>query len=190
MDVMSLVIGAVFGWFTNKYFSKKTSDEFVRKIDQQTFNLSAATTFAAFERMLRTSKWRKEHIDNKTVWVCENDNTFQFSASDDNREFNESWTSVFPNQGTSMFHINLTMGGTIVKSLPFISADGGQYTLPLPEIKIIDGKQFFFWSSDSIEVKIAEIIGNFYRNRSLEEVAFFTKIELHTVGIMPSKCEN
>ena len=98
---------------------------------------------------------------------------------DDHRDFKETWTSVFPNQDTSMFHINLTVNGIIIKSLPFISADGGSYTLPLPELEIFENNQNFYWSPNSIEVKIAEIINNFNTYTSIKEVADFTKINLH-----------
>ena len=132
--------------------------------------------------MLRSSKWRNEHIGHSEVWVCEDNNTFQIHQCDDDRDFSETWTKVFPDQSTKMFHINLMIGSTIVKSLPFISADGGRYTLPLPELALINGSQSFHWSPNSVEVRVAEIIGNFYRYSSIKAVAEFTKIELHSIA--------
>lgn len=186
MEIGSLIVGAILGaipsWFISKAFAEKSNKELETKLRNQTAKIESATTFNNFERMLRTSKWRKEHVGHEEVWICENNNTFQIHMSDDNREFNETWTSVFPDQNTTMFHVNLTIGGTIVKSLPFISADGGRYTLPLPELAVTDNVPSFYWSPNSVEVKVAEIIGNFYRYSSIEEVARFTKIELHTVA--------
>jgi hypothetical protein len=185
MDIGSLIVGAIVGaipsWFISKSFSDESSKELETQLNNHASKIESATTFNSFERMLRTSNWKKEHIGHGEIWVCEKNNTFQIHMCDDDREFKESWTSVFPDQNTTMFHVNLTIGGTIVKSLPFISADGGRYTLPLPELAVIDGKPSFFWSSNSVEVRVAEIIGNFYRYGSLGEVAEFTKVELHTV---------
>lgn len=185
MEIESLIIGAILGaipsWFISKSFADKSSKELETKFNNQASKIESATTFNSFERMLRTSMWRKEYIGHDEVWICENNNTFQIHMSDDNREFKENWTTVFSDQNTTMFHVNLTIGGTIVKSLPFISADGGRYTLPLPELAVINNVPSFYWAPNSVEVKVAEIIGNFYRYNSIKEVAAFTKIDLHTV---------
>lgn len=186
MEFGSLIVGAILGaipsWFISKSFAEKSSKELETKLRNQTSKIESATTFINFERMLRTSMWRKEYIGHEEVWICENNNTFQIHIGDDNREFKETWTSVFPDQNTTMFHVNLTIGETIVKSLPFISADGGRYTLPLPELAFINNVPSFNWSPNSVEVKVSEIIGNFYRYSSIKEVATFAKIELHTVA--------
>ena len=86
---------------------------------------------------------------------------------------------MFPDQNTCLFYIDLKIGSTIIKSLPFISADGGRYTLPLPEQLIVDKEAIYSWEPDSIEVKIAELIKNYYRYNSLKEVAEFTGVEFH-----------
>ncbi len=185
MEFMSLIVGALLGavpsWFISQSFATKSNKELEQKLSKQTSTIESATTFNSFERMLRSSNWRKEHINNHEVWVCEKNNTFQIHMGDDHRNFKETWTSVFPDQNTSMFHVNLTVNGIIIKSLPFISADGGRYTLPLPELEVFEDKPSFYWSPNSVEVKIAEIINNFYRCTSIKEVANFTKINLHLV---------
>ena len=187
MDFGSLIIGALLGgipsWFISKAFSEKSSKELDQKLSKQASQLGASSSFINFERMLRTSNWRKEHINHNEVWICEANNTFQIVPSDDDRPFKEIWTTKFPDQNTSIFHINLTINGTIVKSLPFISGDGGRYTLPLPELAVDDkNTPSFYWSPNSVEVKVAEIIGNFYRYSSLKEVASFTGVEFHNVS--------
>lgn len=130
--------------------------------------------------MLRTAKWNREEIDHEEVWVCEKNNLFQFkrSESDGRESFREKWTSVFPDQHGSMFHINLMISGTVVRSLPFVSGDGGRYTLPLPDLAIANDEQIFCWYKDEVDVLIAEIMGNYYRCDSIDQVAKFTKVEL------------
>ena len=185
MELLSLIVGALIGaipsWFISKSFATASSKELEQKLKLQTSAIESASTFHSFEKMLRTSNWVKEYINDHDVWVCEKNNTFQLHNNEDRRDFKETWTSVFPDQNTSMFHINLTVNGIIIKSLPFISADGGRYTLPLPELEVFENKPSFYWSPNSVEVKIAEIIHNFYRCDSIKEVAKFTKISLHVV---------
>ena len=182
MELFSTFIGWILGlissWFIAKLFAKKSSDDIDNKLKKQTAQLSSANNFTSFEHMLRTAKWRREDIDNDEVWVCEQNNIFQFKRSDDREEFREKWTSVFPDQSGSMFHINLLINGTVVRSLPFVSSDGGRYTLPLPDITLIDEEQVFSWYKDDIDVVISEIIGNYYHYDSIEQVAKLTKVKL------------
>lgn len=182
MDLTSTIVGWILGiissWVIAKIFAKHSSDDVEDKLKKQTNTLSSSTNFTNFERMIRTAKWRREDIDHDEVWVCESNNLFQFKRSDDRKEFREKWTSVFPDQNGSMFHINLMINGTVVRSLPFISGDGGRYTLPLPDLAIANDEQVFCWYRDEIDVLIAEIIGNYYRCQSIEQVAKFTKVDL------------
>ena len=182
MELASTFIGWVLGlissWLIAKLFAKRSSSDVEKKLKQQTTQLNSVNNFTSFERMLRTAKWRRENIGHDEVWVCEQNNLFQFKRSDDRRDFREKWTSVFPDQNGSMFHINLLINGTVVRSLPFVSGDGGRYILPLPEIALIDDEQAFSWYRDEIDVIIADIIGDYYHCKSIEQVAKFTKVEL------------
>ncbi|MFT7158747.1 MAG: hypothetical protein ACI8Q1_003781 [Parvicella sp.] len=185
LDINSLVIGALLGgipsWFISRYFSKESSKELIANLKRQDARSLTKNSFNGFETLLRTSAWTKEETDHSERWVCDKDNTFQFIRVDDDRDFKEKWTEVFPAQDARLFHIELKINESIIKSLPFICADGGRYTLPLPDRAVIDGEVNFFWSPSNVEYKIAEIIGNFYRSGSLKEVAAFTKIDLHAI---------
>ena len=186
MDIGTLIIGALLGgipsWFISKYFANKSSKELASSLKNQTNQLNSKATLANFEKMLRSNEWVKEHEGHNAIWVCEKNRLFQMHIGDDDRKFCEKWTKVFPDQYTTMFHIDLKVQGTIINSLPFISADGGRYTLPLPELIVVDDEPSFYWDPSSIEYKIAETIGNFYHYDSLEQVAGFTNIELHSVS--------
>ena len=186
MDIITLIVGAVLGaipsWFISRSFALRSSIELDKKLKEQTKQINSTATLVNFERLLETSKWVKEYINNEEIWVCEENRTFQLKIGDDDRKFHEKWTEVFPDPYTTMFHIHLMVQGVTIKSLPFISADGGRYTLPLPELVVVNDEPAFYWSPNSIEYKIAEVIGNFYRYGSLKEVANFTKIQLHHVA--------
>ncbi|KPZ70357.1 hypothetical protein AN944_02429 [Shewanella sp. P1-14-1] len=172
------ILGIISSWVIAKIFAKQSSSELESKLTKQTTKLNSATSFINFERMIRSGKWQREDIENDEVWVCESNNLFQFKRSEDREPFREKWTSVFPDQNGSRFHINLMINGIVVRSLPFVSGDGGRYTLPLPDLELMNEEQVFIWYRDDIDVLIAEIIGNYYRYNSIEQVAKFTKVEL------------
>ena len=183
MEIGTLIIGAILGgipsWFISWHYAKKSNEELIVSLKRQTNELSSSSSFNNFERMLRNSEWRKEFINEEECWVCERDNTFQIHKGDDRRPFRERWTEVFPDQNGSMFEVHLKIQGTTIKSYHFISGDGGRYTLPLPELVVVDEDPSYHWNIDSVEAKIAEIIGNFYRYNTLAEVAAFTKVNLN-----------
>lgn len=179
MDIfIGWVLGIISSWIIAKIFASKSSTELGSKLTEQTQKLSSATNFVSFERMIRSAKWKREDIGHDEVWVCESNSLFQFKRSEDRVEFREKWTSVFPDQNGSRFHINLMINGTVVRSLPFVSGDGGRYTLPLPDLALVNEEQVFTWYKDEMDVLISEIIGNYYRYNSIEQVAKFTKVEL------------
>jgi len=172
------ILGVISSWVIAKIFANKSSSELDDKLTQQTQKLSSATNFVSFERMIRSAKWKCEHIGRDEVWVCESNSLFQFKRSEYREEFREKWTSVFPDQNGSRFHVNLMINGTVVRSLPFVSGDGGRYTLPLPDLALVNEEQVFTWYKDDLDVLISEIIGNYYRYSSIVDVAKFTKVEL------------
>lgn len=179
MDIfIGWILGVISSWLIAKVFAKKSSAELDSKLTKQTQKLSSTTSFVSFERMIRSAKWKCENIDNDEVWVCESNSLFQFKCSEDRTGFREKWTSVFPDQNGSRFHINLMINGTVVRSLPFVSGDGGRYTLPLPDLALVNGEHVFTWYKDEIDVLIAAIIGNYYSYNSIDQVAKFTKVEL------------
>ena len=170
--------GLVTSWAVAKVFAARSSRDLDDQLGRQTSALRANNSFVGFERMLRTAPWRKEWINERELWVCERNALFQFCRSEDRTGFAEAWTSVFPDQNGSRFYIHLMINGTIVRSLPFVSGDGGRYTLPLPDMTVVEDTPAFCWYTEALDVRIAEIIGEFYRYDSIAQVAKFTKVEL------------
>jgi hypothetical protein len=185
MDIGSIILGAIIGaipsWYMSKYFASKSSNELTSKLRELTNKLNSSATLDNFEKMLHSSRWIKECINEDEVWICEDNRTFQICLGNDDRTFIEKWINKFPDKSAIMFHVHLQIQGVTIKSLPFISADGGRYVLPLPDLIVIEDEQHFCWSPADIGYKVSEIIGRFYRYATLQEVADFLKIEIHKV---------
>ena len=186
MDVIGILVGAIVGaipsYWLGHYFGKRSKDDLIRALKAQTAEITGKATITNFERLLRTEKWRQEYVDDCPTWICERNVAYQFVCGPSERPFHEPWTKIFPNQAISLFSVHLKINNSTAKVLPFISADEGRYTLPLPEqIVDKDGNATYYWNPDSIESLVAGVIGNFYRCKSLAEVAEFVKVGLHRV---------
>lgn len=123
--VGGVVLGALSSWFiTHRYYIKASADQ-REELARLESRLKPQHTLEDFERLLESSDWEKTHIDNNEVWVCAADNTFQIAQGEQTREFNERWTTVYPDRNSSAYAVYLRIGGTTVKELTFISMDGG-----------------------------------------------------------------
>lgn len=176
--LLGVVLGGLVSWFISRWYYKASGRDLERELSKQTRELNSAATLTSFERKLTSEFWANEHVGNDEYWVCKSDRTYQLKLGDDHRSFKEPWTAYFPDPYTKMFHIHLQVKGVTIKSIPFISADGERYILPLPKQAITNGQRLFSWAPDTIEYKIAEIIGCFYRENNLRDVANLLGIEV------------
>ncbi|WP_444984080.1 hypothetical protein [Halomonas mongoliensis] len=176
--LLGVALGGVVSWFISRAYYKASGEDLKRELARQTREINSAATLATFERKLTFDKWEKEYIGYDEYWVCNSDRTYQLKIGDDDRKFKEPWTSFFPDPYATMFHIHLQVSGVIIKSLPFISADGGRYILPLPKQQVVGSDRFFSWSPNSVDYKIAEVIGLLYRESCLTDVAKLLKIDI------------
>lgn len=132
-----------------------------------------------FERFVENEEWKKEFIDNKEVWICQKDNTYQIEIGQEGRDFKEEWTQVYPDkQHTTLYPVYLKIGGVQIKQISFIFLDGGRIFVPLPKIITENDSRFFIWNRESLEYKIGKIIGYYYIYDSLEGVAKMSKIKI------------
>jgi len=146
-----------------------------------THNHSAQTpnNIKTFEKRVEESSWSKEFIENKEVWICDDDNAFQIEVDDKSEEFTGEWTKVFPDSNGSGKHkVFLSINGTRIKSHIFVWADGGRILVPLPRIESKDDEITYYWERNSLDFKIGKIIGNFYIHKNMEDVAKMAKIEI------------
>lgn len=176
--LLGVILGGVVSWLISRSHYKASGEDLKRELARQTREINSASTLTTFERKLTSDKWEKIYIGHDEYWVCDSDRTYQLKIGDDDRAFKEPWTSFFPDPYTTMFHIHLQVSGVTIESLPFISADGARYILPLPKQRVAGNDRFFSWSPNSIDYKIAEVIGLFYRESCLKDVAKTLNIEI------------
>ncbi|MFT6288374.1 MAG: hypothetical protein ACJA09_003134 [Alcanivorax sp.] len=163
-----------------KHYFDRANKELADSLATQTRRLENQETLEEFAKLLSQAEWEKNFVGQDPVFVCKSKPTFQFDMLGEREEFYEDWMKVFPDRNGRAFDLNLKIRGTTVKTLRFISGDGGRYTLPLPEVYLVDSKQAFVWRKNSLGYKVASVIGNFYRCDSLEEVGRFVGVDVIT----------
>jgi len=129
--------------------------------------------------MLERSKWTAERIDDLNVWICDQRATFKIVALGNFRDFHEEWTDRVPDtEHTSMSTIELRINNSAVRTLSFVSLDGGRYFVPLPRKLSLDRQAIYCWEKSSLDYKVCQIIGRYYRGNSLEDTARFLGVEI------------
>lgn len=180
VELITFFLGAGVGWgITHWYYLKASADQ-KREIDRLKEELRPRTTLQDFERYLTDSTWSSTYIDQIKAWVCAADNTFQIRVGDCSREFNERWTTVYPDSlSGAACPVYLLIGGLTIKELTFISMDGGRIFVPMTERRPTeDDNVEFFWNLGSLEVKVCRVIGSYYIYGNLEGVATRSRVAL------------
>lgn len=176
--VAGVVIGALSSWFiTHRYYLRASADQRA-ELQRLSQELRPRNTLRDFEDLLETSTWTKTHIDDTEVWICDANNTFQIEQGERTRDFNEPWTTVYPDRNSSAYRIYLKIGGIVIKELTFISMDGGRIFVPMVGCRPANGGVEYFWNSNSLEVKLCRVIGSYYIYNSLEGVAEISKVSM------------
>lgn len=135
-------------------------------------------TIKDFEILLIKSKWKREFIEHKEIWVAEQKNTFQIECGELGSEFHEPWTEMYPDKSATKYPVYLKINNTKIKELAFVSVDGGRIFVPMPERKLKNGKICYFWDIKSLPLKICNIIGDYYIYKDIYGVAQMSKIEI------------
>jgi len=125
-----------------------------------------------FSNLMKNSSWRREIINDKEVYFSNKNNFYQIEIGSIKRDFTEDFTRVYPDDsGSWLKPVYLKFQEVIVKEIPFISCDGGRIFIPLPEVSIENKVRFFQYKENSLEYKLAKIIGKFYIYKTIEEVS-------------------
>jgi len=125
-----------------------------------------------FKNLLDRFAWKKEFIDYKETWLCEEDNSYQIEISRERINFKESFTNVFPDKdGSCRIPVYLKVNGNRIKEMQFIMCDGGRIFIPLPEIKMENNKRIWFLKKTSLRYKLGNIIGDFYIYENIDKIA-------------------
>jgi hypothetical protein len=183
MEILLFLLGLLAGWMIAHFYYRKSTRDLTVRLSNLKEELEDAlrpkTSLADFERMVESSPWRAETIANENVWICEGNNSFQVvqGESDLSETFTETWTEHFPDQQHSgRCPVYLKIGGTIVREIPFVWLDGGRVLVPMPDVRVENRKQIFYWRGLSLEFKLGEIIGRFYIHNTMYGVASFCHI--------------
>jgi len=170
--VLGVVLGAISSWvITHQYYKKAAADQ-KAEFDRLQGTLRAKNTLRDFEDFVDSSTWKKQQKDERTLWICDADNTFKIEEGQRNREFEERWTKVYPDKRSSASPVYLKIGAVVIKELTFISMDGYRIFVPMPELRPAAADDIeYFWNRSSLGVKVCKIIGQYYIYENLEGVA-------------------
>lgn len=170
--LLGVVAGALSSWgITHSYYRKAAADQ-RKELEQLRNQLRPRNTLSDFEHLLEAGKWTKRLIDERTIWVCDDDNTFQIERGQRTREFGERWTTLYPDPSSFATPVYLRIGPVVIKQLTFVSMDGHRIFVPIPQLRPVGGDQVeYFWNRNSLELKVCGIIGEYYIYENVDGVA-------------------
>ena len=184
MEIVTFVLGVALGgllsWGIAHNYYKKAADDQREELDSLEAALRSKNTLADFKERLVSDTWSKTHVDQREVWMCDADNTFQIHETDDNRPFSEPWTKGFPDPNSTASEIILRIGPTVIREVTFVSLDGRRVFVPMPEIRGRgdSGDVQFVWSRSSLELKLCNVIGQYYIYDDLVGIARRTGVQI------------
>ena len=177
--VLGVVAGALSSWGIAHWYCKKAAADQRGELERLRGTLRPKTTLSDFERLVESSNWTKRLIDHRTLWICDDDNTFQIEQGQQTREFRERWTTGHPDPSSSASPVYLRIGPVVVRELTFISMDGHRIFVPMPELRPVgDDEVEYFWNRNSLEVKVCRIIGEYYIYENLDGVGRRSRVAI------------
>ena len=131
------------------------------------------TQLDSFEFYVTYGRWKRETFNHVTTWTCNESDEYQIVLEGDAQDFNEVWLKGrFPDGHTQKDILTVKRRGIAVMQLSWLSSDGGRYFYPMPKIKTLSsGEVEYFWEKNSLQHKLANKIGEYYNESSLEELA-------------------
>lgn len=179
--IVGVALGATFSWlFTFLYYRKASRDQRI-ELAHMTERLQPHNTLANFERLLTEAAWEKVHINDKEVWICQSDNTYQIQRGESSHSYVERWTTVYPDSSATAYPVYLKIASAVVKELTFVHMDGFRIFVPMTEVRPCGpgGRQSeFFWNVNSLRVRVCNIIGEYYIHDNLAGVAAMSRVAI------------
>lgn len=136
-------------------------------------NIEQDSVIKMFKKYLTDpSGWEKRFEVNREYWVYKNDPLFQIETGEKLVEnFHEPWMKRYPDMEYNYsFKVYLKYMNTIVEDMVFVALDGIRYIVPIPERRVKKTRSFFY-RSNSLKTKVANVIGTFYLYDAFEEFA-------------------
>lgn len=127
----------------------------------------------------RPESWDKKLHRIHEFWINKEDPLFQIETGENVVEdFRERWMKNYPNMNhNTSYRVYLKYANTIVSDCLFVGLDGYRYMVPVPERE--EGK--YFYSTDSLQFKLANVVGSFYLYKNLREFAEAHGIEIRNL---------
>ncbi len=135
--------------------------------------------------------WEKITLDLNgmhSIWRYKNHPEFTIEKTDDEQEWSydkrESWMKYplpDPSKYTKVYLVKA--GGVIVYVEHFITLDGGRYLVPLPRVSYHSEKEIaneYYYTT--LQVRLAQVIGTFYRMKDIHEFIRHNEIEVRGGG--------
>jgi hypothetical protein len=174
-----VALGAMASWLITRHYYLRAAKDQNAALAALSNQLRQKNTLADFEVYLDTSDWTKTHVNGEEVWMANADNTVQIQIGERERDFKESWTTVYPDKNSALYPVYLKIGGTTIRQLNFIYMDGGRIFVPMADRRVsAQGAVEYFWNASSLEVKVCNIIGAYYIYNNLAGVAEVSKVEI------------
>lgn len=134
-----------------------------------------------FEKYVDESHWSNKLINNKEVWICDDDNAFQIKIDENSEHYSEKWMRRFStsNEDNSEKHeVILSINGIKVESCDFVILSSGRIIVPIAKFTPNNGEGTYYWERNSLDFKISKIIGSFDFYKTIEKVAEMAGIEI------------
>jgi hypothetical protein len=177
--LLGVVLGGLVSWLISHAYYKKASSDQKQEFDRLSTALAPRTNLVDFERLLGESSWTHTTINGIEVWISNSDNSVQISRGDREREFKEPWTEKYPDKTSSLYPVYLRIGNVIIHEMSFVAVDCGRIFVPVPDVEYSETeKPRYYWSLNSIEVQVCNIIGHYYIYTNLIGVAKRSGIDI------------
>lgn len=131
-------------------------------------------------------KWEEVHLNlggGGSLWRYQPHPEFTIEQQDDSEKWGfdvtESWMKYpLPDPSKHTYMVHVKASGIVIYAEKFITLDGGRYFVPLPRVKYHEEKENNEYFYVPLQIKIARIIGTYYRMDSIDEFIKHNEIEI------------
>ena len=141
-------------------FISKISISLIKKFLNKKFGNRDLETFEKF--LNDHSNWKCITKRDKKTYIYKPNSLFKIEIPDEQIRIEEKWVKKFPDKESNyIVNVYLKIGDQVVYDpVPFMFLDGFRIFLPWPKTGYTDDTNFYrYWSKESLEHKIAKIIG-------------------------------
>lgn len=139
-----------------------------------------------FEFLLTKYEWTKKEINHKEVWICDFDAMYQINKEEREGGFQEDWVERYTDRDAQSVLVNLTIQNVVIDQILFVYLDDFRVFVPRPTPDYTGdmGGKFdrsllvYYWNVDSLEFKLANVVGSYGYQRNIYEFSRRAGIEI------------